>query len=506
MKQAVAHLIPYIEDEKDENSKPKGKFLLATVKGDVHDIGKNIVGVVLQCNDYDVIDLGVMVPCDQILKTAKEEKVDIIGLSGLITPSLDEMVHVATEMERQHIDLPLLIGGATTSKAHTAVKISPCYSQDATVYVADASRAVGVASKLLSDEAKPAFCDDIREEYDTVRERNKNRKPKGNVLTYEDAVDNRTVIDWRGYKPTKPAFIGTRAFTDYSLEELAQYIDWTPFFQTWQLKGKYPAILDDESVGETATSLFNDAQEMLKHLIEEKKLKANAVIGFWPANSIDHDDILVYKDDDRKEVLTRLHHLRQQTDKPNTQPNYCLADYIAPVGSGVKDYIGAFVVTAGLGTDEIAKQYQEVGDDYNSILVKALADRLAEAFAERMHERVRKEFWGYTPEEDLDNTDLIKEVYEGIRPAPGYPACPDHTEKALLFELLNATTEADVQLTENFAMMPAASVSGFYFSHPDARYFGIGKIDRDQVESYAKRKEMGIDEVERWLSPVLKYK
>ncbi|MEX2488256.1 MAG: methionine synthase [Pseudomonadales bacterium] len=505
MKQAVAHLFPYIEALKDEDSKPNGKVLMATVKGDVHDIGKNIVGVVLQCNNYDVVDLGVMVPADKILKTAVEENVDIIGLSGLITPSLDEMVHVATEMQRQNICLPLLIGGATTSKAHTAVKVAPCYESDATVYVSDASRAVGVVSKLLSDDLKPDFCEEIREEYDKVRERNKNRKPKGNILPYEEAVDNRSVMDWRGYQPTEPQFIGTRLFEEYSLEELAEYIDWTPFFQTWQMKGKYPAILEDEKMGESARSLFNDAQEMLKRLIDEKKLKANAVIGFWPANSVDHDDIIVYKDKDRKEELTRLHHLRQQSDKPNTQPNFCLSDYIAPVDSGVEDYIGAFVVTAGLGCNEIAAHYEEVGDDYNAIMVKALADRLAESFAERMHERVRKEFWGYAPDETLDTKDLIKEAYEGVRPAPGYPACPDHTEKETLFWMLDADNTAGVSVTENYAMMPAASVSGFYFSHPDSRYFGIGKIDKDQVESYAKRKGMDMEEAERWLKPVLKY-
>ncbi len=325
-------------------------------------------------------------------------------------------------------------------------------------------------------------------------------------MTYKDAVDNRVVIDWRGYKPTKPKFIGSRTFRDYPLEDLREYIDWTPFFQTWQLKGKYPDILEDPNLGETATNLFNDAQQMLDRLIAEKKLHANAVIGFWPANSADHDDIVVYRDDDRKAELTRLHHLRQQTDKPNTQPNYCLADYIAPGDSGVEDYIGAFVVTAGLGAAEIAQQYEEVGDDYNAIMVKALADRLAEAFAERMHELVRTEYWGYAAGEDLDSEALIKEAYQGIRPAPGYPACPDHTEKETLFELLDATREANVTLTENFAMMPAASVSGFYFSHPDARYFGIGKIDRDQVESYAERKGISVEEAERWLGPVLKYK
>jgi 5-methyltetrahydrofolate--homocysteine methyltransferase len=503
MKQSVAHLIPFIEASKDENSKPRGKILMATVKGDVHDIGKNIVGVVLQCNNYEVIDMGVMVSADKIIKMAISEKVDIIGLSGLITPSLDEMVFVASELERLQINVPLMIGGATTSKAHTSVKIEPCYSSEATIYVADASRAVGVATKLLSDELKPAFCEELRVEYAMLRERNKNRRAKGNLLSYQHAIDNRVDINWE--TPVVPTFTGTKTFVDYSLAELVDYIDWTPFFITWELAGKYPAILNDEVVGETATALFKDAQQMLKTLVSDKSIQASAVIGFWPANS-DGDDIIVYTDESRTEVRTRLHHLRQQMSKPNENPNYCLADYIAPAGIGLKDYIGGFVVTTGLGVETLAAQFEAELDDYNSILVKALADRFAEAFAERMHERVRKEFWGYNRDETLDNKELIKEKYQGIRPAPGYPACPDHTEKTALFDLLNAEAETSVCLSENYAMSPASSVSGFYFSHPESRYFGLGKIDRDQVQSYAERKDMSLTEVERWLSPVLNYK
>ena len=505
MKQAVAHLIPYIEAEKDEFSKPKGKILMATVKGDVHDIGKNIVGVVLQCNNYEVIDLGVMVPTDKIIKAAIENKVDMIGLSGLITPSLDEMVHVASEMERQGIKLPLLIGGATTSKAHTSVKIEPCYPSEATVYVADASRAVGVATKLMSDELKPEFCADLRVEYDKIRERNKNRRPKGNTLRYSDAVANRPAINWEGYTPTKPTFLGTRVFDDYPIEELVDYIDWTPFFITWELAGKYPKILEDKVVGEAATNLFNDAQAMLKNIIDNKLIKANAMIGFWRANSINHEDILLFEDDERKVVFERLFHLRQQTDKPNEKPNFSLTDFIAPQSTGIEDYIGGFVVSAGHGVEALAAKFEAENDDYNSILLKAIADRLAEALAERMHERVRKEFWGYNNDEALSNAELIKEEYPGIRPAPGYPACPDHTEKGTLFRLLDARQNISVELTEHYAMSPAAAVSGFYFSHPESQYFGLGKIDKDQVESYAQRKGQSIEEIERWLRPVLNY-
>ena len=506
MKQAVAHLVPFIEEEKGEAAQSKGKILLATVKGDVHDIGKNIVGVVLQCNNYEVIDLGVMVPTEKIIAAAKEHDVNIIGLSGLITPSLDEMVHVASELQRQKIELPLLIGGATTSKAHTSVKIEPCYQDEATVYVSDASRAVGVATQLMSDDLKSQFVSDTREEYEKIRIRNQNRRPKGNTLRYEDALDNRSPIEWQGYQPPKPSFLGTRVFDDYPLETLVDYIDWTPFFITWELAGKYPKILEDEVVGEAATNLFNDAQAMLKKIIDEKLIKANAVIGFWPANSVNHDDIQLFEDETRQNPLERLHHLRQQTDKPNEKPNFCLSDYVAPDGSGVDDYVGGFVVSAGHGVQALADEFEANQDDYNAILLKAIADRLAEAFAEHMHERVRKEFWGYSGDESFSNEELIKEAYRGIRPAPGYPACPDHTEKATLFRLLDAPQKVGVDLTEHFAMAPAASVSGFYFSHPEAQYFGLGKIDQDQVKRYALRKGQTLEETERWLSPVLSYR
>lgn len=504
MKQAVAHLVPFIEAEKGAASKSKGKILLATVKGDVHDIGKNIVGVVLQCNNYEVIDLGVMVPTDKIINAAKENEVDIIGLSGLITPSLDEMVHVASELQRQEIKLPLLIGGATTSKAHTSVKIEPCYQDEATVYVSDASRAVGVATQLMSDDLKAQFCADTREEYEKIRIRNQNRRPKGNTLRYEDALANRPQIEWNDYQPPKPEFLGTRVFDDYPLQTLVEYIDWTPFFITWELAGKFPKILEDEVVGEAATNLYNDAQAMLKRIIDEKLIKANAVVGFWPANNINEDDIQLFVDESRQEELTRLHHLRQQTDKPNEKPNFCLSDYVAP--DGTEDYVGGFVVSAGHGVQALADEFEANNDDYNSILLKAIADRLAEAFAEHMHERVRKEFWGYASDESLTNNELIKEAYRGVRPAPGYPACPDHTEKATLFKLLDAPQKIGVDLTEHFAMTPAASVSGFYFSHPESQYFGLGKIDQDQVKRYALRKGQTLEDTERWLAPVLSYK
>jgi 5-methyltetrahydrofolate--homocysteine methyltransferase len=504
MKQAVAHLIPFIEAEKSAGSSSKGKILMATVKGDVHDIGKNIVGVVLQCNNYDVIDLGVMVPADQILKKAREEQVDVIGLSGLITPSLDEMVHVAGEMQRQEFSVPLLIGGATTSKAHTSVKIEPCYANDATVYVSDASRAVSVATRLLNPDTKTSFCEETRQEYDKIRERNKSRRPKGNTLSYEQAVANKAIIAWENYQPPAPSFIGTRVINDYPLQKLVEFIDWTPFFITWELAGKYPQILKDDVVGEAAQALFDDAQAMLAQIIEGKQITANAVIGFWPANSVG-DDIQLYSDATRNKPLARLHHLRQQTDKPNEQPNYCLSDYVAPIDSGTADYVGGFVVSTGFGVGDLAREFEDAKDDYNSILVKALADRLAEAFAECLHREVRTQHWGYDGEESLSNDDLIRERYTGIRPAPGYPACPDHTEKATLFELLDATAATGVSLTSSYAMDPAASVSGFYFAHPESRYFGIGKIDKDQVTSYAERKGMSIEETEKWLRPVLKY-
>ncbi|MFT7222244.1 MAG: 5-methyltetrahydrofolate--homocysteine methyltransferase, partial [Candidatus Azotimanducaceae bacterium] len=504
MKQAVAHLIPFIEAEKSGVVSAKGKILMATVKGDVHDIGKNIVGVVLQCNNYDVIDMGVMVPADQILKRAIEENADIIGLSGLITPSLDEMVHVASEMERLNIHKPLLIGGATTSKAHTSVKIDPCFHHDVVAYVPDASKAVGVASQLLSAELKPTLVKSLAEEYEKIRIRNKNRKPKSNTLPYPDAVANAPSIDWSGYKPPVPQFLGTRTLEDFPLEELIPLIDWNPFFIAWELAGKFPKILTDEVVGESATQLFEDATQMLGDLVKKKRLKASAVYGFWPANSFG-DDIIVYRDESRNDEVARLHHLRQQAKKPNAQPNFCLSDYVAPADSALSDYVGGFVVTTGLGAEKVAAEYEAGNDDYSSIMVKALADRLAEAFAEKLHQMVRQEDWGYAAVESFSQDELIKERYQGIRPAPGYPACPDHTEKETLFQLLNATEETSVGLTENYAMTPAASVSGFYFSHPESRYFGIGKIDRDQVASYTERKGQTIKETERWLSPVLKY-
>ncbi len=503
MKQAVAHLVPFIEAEKSAGARSKGKILMATVKGDVHDIGKNIVGVVLQCNNYEVIDLGVMVPCDDILRTAIEEEVDLIGLSGLITPSLDEMVHVASEMDRQQMALPLLIGGATTSKAHTAVKIDPCYDRDIIAYVPDASKAVGVATQLLSDEQKPKLKQALAEEYEKIRIRNSNRTAKSAALPIQEARDNAEKIDWNGYQPPVPTFTGTRVFKSYELADLVPYIDWNPFFIAWELAGKFPKILEDEVVGEAATSLYKDATELLDQLVTGNKLRAEAVIGFWPANS-EGDDIIVYTDDTRDTELTRLHHLRQQMEKPSGGPNHCLADYVAPASTGIADYVGGFVVTAGIGAEAIASQYEEVRDDYNAIMVKAIADRLAEAFAEKMHEDVRKTFWGYSESESFSNEELIKESYTGIRPAPGYPACPDHTEKGTLFELLNAEAEIGVALTEHYAMTPAASVSGFYFSHPESRYFGLGKIDLDQVESYAERKKMTFDEAKRWLAPNLR--
>ena len=505
MKQSVAYLQPFIEAEKTEASKPNGKILMATVKGDVHDIGKNIVGVVLQCNNFQVVDLGVMVPCDKILETAVRENCDIIGLSGLITPSLDEMVFVAREMERQGINKPLMIGGATTSKAHTAVKIDPAFKLNQVVYVPDASRAVGVASTLLSDELRPKFVSELQQEYAQVRERNANRKPRGTVRTYPEAINKGLKLDWENYTPPAPTFTGIKVFNDYDLNTLVDFIDWTPFFISWDLAGKYPRILEDEVVGEAARNLFDDAQKMLRKLIDEKLISANGVIGFWPANTVNHDDIAVY-DADGKQIST-LHHIRQQHLKQGmeTKPHFSLADFVAPKETGKQDYIGGFAVTSGIGAEELAKRYQQAGDDYNSIMVKALADRLAEAFAEHMHQRVRKEFWGYDRSENLSNEELIREQYKGIRPAPGYPACPDHTEKATLFKLLDAEKHTGITLTEHFAMLPTAAVSGWYFSHPESTYFPTGKIEKDQVESLAKRKGMTVDELERWLMPVLSY-
>lgn len=508
MKQAVAHLIPFIEAEKGDKPEAKGKILMATVKGDVHDIGKNIVGVVLGCNGYDIVDLGVMVPAEKILQTARDEKCDIIGLSGLITPSLDEMVHVAREMQRQGFELPLMIGGATTSKAHTAVKIEPKYSNDAVIYVTDASRAVGVATQLLSKELKSGFVERTRQDYEEVRARTANRSARTERLTYAQAVAAKPQYDWAGYQPAVPSIMGTKVLHDIDLRTLAQYIDWTPFFISWDLAGKFPRILTDEVVGEAATALYADAREMLDKLIDEKLISARAVFGFWPANQVADDDIEVYGEDGA--ALATLHHLRQQTIKPDGKPNWSLADFVAPKASGVTDYVGGFITTAGIGAEEVAKAYQDKGDDYSSIMVKALADRLAEACAEWLHEQVRKDYWGYAREEQLDNEALIKEQYRGIRPAPGYPACPDHTEKETLFRLLDGsaigeTGPSGVFLTEHYAMFPAAAVSGWYFAHPQAQYFAVGKVDKDQIESYSTRKGQPVSVSERWLAPNLGY-
>jgi 5-methyltetrahydrofolate--homocysteine methyltransferase len=504
MKQAVAWLNPYIEAEKTVGQ-TKGKILMATVKGDVHDIGKNIVGVVLGCNGYDIVDLGVMVSCEKILETAIREKVDIIGLSGLITPSLDEMVYVAREMQRQGFKIPLMIGGATTSKAHTAVKIDPQYHNDGVVYVTDASRAVGVATSLLSPEMKPLFLAERKAEYEEVRERHAKRQPKAAKLSYAQAIAEKFTLDWDNYTPPKPKKLGVEVLKDYPLEEVRKYIDWTPFFITWSLAGKFPAILKDSVVGVEATRLFADAQAMLDKLIGEKLLTANGVIGFWPAAQVNDDDIEVYADESRQTVIQTLHHLRQQSDKVSGKPNYSLADFIAPKTSTAHDYIGGFAVTTGLGAEDVVKAYRDAGDDYNAIMVQSLADRLAEAFAEHLHERVRKEFWGYQPDEQLDNDALIKEKYVGIRPAPGYPACPEHSEKATLFALLDAEKNTGITLTEHYAMWPAAAVSGFYYSLPECSYFNVGKIDKDQVQSYAQRKGWDMLKAEKWLSPNLGY-
>ena len=502
MKQAVAYLQPYIEDEKDAGASTNGKILMATVKGDVHDIGKNIVGVVLQCNNYEVIDLGVMVPAETILQTAKEHNVDIIGLSGLITPSLDEMVTLGKEMERQGFSVPLMIGGATTSKAHTAVKIAPTYKRNQTIYVSDASRAVGVASKLISKEHRDAFIAEIQLDYEAVRLRTANRTPRGTLYAYSDAVKQKPQINWRDYQPTLPKTPGITVLEDYPLETLVPYIDWTPFFITWDLVGKYPKIFDDAVVGEAATNLFADAQALLKDIIDNKRLTARAVFGLWEANTVNHDDIEVY--DSEGETLATLHHIRQQIQKPGASEELAsLADFVAPKEYDIRDHIGAFSVTTGIGADELAAEYEAQHDDYNAIMVKALADRLAEAFAEHLHECVRREHWGYAADEELDNEALIKEKYRGIRPAPGYPACPDHTEKGTLFELLNVTENIGLELTDSFAMSPAAAVSGWYFGHPDAKYMNTGKIDGDQVESLAQRKGISVADMERWLTPIL---
>ena len=504
MKRAVAHLIPYIEQEKErlDDRRAKGKVLLATVKGDVHDIGKNIVGVVLQCNNYEVIDMGVMVPAARILEKAREEKVDLIGLSGLITPSLEEMAFVASEMEREGWTIPLLIGGATTSKVHTAVKIEPNYSQPV-VHVLDASRAVGVAGALLSDGLKEAFVAETREEYEQVRVARAARQQQLKRQTLDSARANKPKVSWEGRTPPTPSFEGVKVFDDFPLQQLVPSIDWTPFFQTWELAGSYPKILEDPVVGEAARNLWDDAQGMLRRIVDEQWLQARAVVGFYRANSDGAEDILLR--DGAGAPLATVHTIRQQMVKPDGRPNYALADFVAPRASGLTDWLGAFVVTTGIGLEAKVAEFEGANDDYSSIMVKALADRLAEAFAEKLHERVRRELWGYAPNEHLDNQAIIREQYQGIRPAPGYPACPDHTEKRTLFDLLDAERNAGVHLTDSFAMLPASAVSGFYFWHPESQYFGVGKIERDQVEAYAARKGMDLATAERWLAPILNY-
>ena len=504
MKKAVSVLIPYIEKEKSGASRSNGKLVIATVKGDVHDIGKNIVGVVLQCNNFEVVDLGVMASCEKILAAATREGANLIGLSGLITPSLDEMVHVAKEMQRLGYKQPLLIGGATTSPAHTAVKIDPQY-EGAVIYVKDASRSVGVCQQLVTQSTRDAYVAGIKADNERRREQNRNKSAKAPQLSLAQARAKKFKFDWQTYAAPIPSFLGTRCFEDYPLGELVPYIDWMPFFNAWEFAGKFPDILHDPLTGEAASSLFTDANLMLKRIVDERWLKARAVVGFFPANSVADDDIAVFSDETRQHVLVRLHHLRQQKSKPQDQAQSCLADFVAPVGSGRADYIGAFALTAGIGIDAHVARFEAAHDDYSSIILKALADRLAEALAERLHERVRRELWGYAPQEHLDAADLIGEKYQGIRPAPGYPACPDHTEKAALWRLLDAQRNAGIHLTESFAMFPTAAVSGWYFSHPQAQYFGVGKIDRDQVASYAQRKGSTLRETERWLGPNLGY-
>jgi len=504
MKKSVAYLLPFMEAEKEvagEVAAARGKILMATVKGDVHDIGKNIVGVVLGCNNYEIIDLGVMVPCEKILEKAVELGVDMIGLSGLITPSLDEMVHVASEMQRCGMRIPLLIGGATTSAKHTAVKIAPVYDQ-ATVHVLDASRSVGVVDQLIQPKTREAFVEQYRAEQAKLVEAF-NRRQQVKLVSYREARQRHFQTDWSNVRIDRPNFLGTRALDDFSLQELVDYIDWSPFFLAWEMKGKYPAILDHKTLGKEARKLHDDATEMLDRIIGEKRLGAKGVYGFWPAASID-DDIVLYTDDNRDVELARLHTLRQQWERKGLKHFHALADFVAPLDSGRKDYIGAFAVTTGIGCDALVRQYEADHDDYSSIMVKALADRLAEAFAERLHQIARIE-WGHGAEESLGKEELIAEKYRGIRPAPGYPACPDHTEKQTVFDILDAQRQTGIQLTESFAMHPAASVSGLYFAHPEARYFAVDRIARDQVESYAHRKGKSIREIERWLAPNLGY-
>jgi 5-methyltetrahydrofolate--homocysteine methyltransferase len=510
MKQAVAHLVPFIEAEKEElglNGRSNGKIVMATVKGDVHDIGKNIVGVVLQCNGYEVIDLGVMVPAERILQTAVDQHADIIGLSGLITPSLEEMRHVAREMTRQEFEIPLLIGGATTSKVHTAVKIEPEYLGSQTIHVVDASRAVGVVANLLG-ENKESYLATIKADYETTRAQHSNRRDRSRLIPIAEARANKFKTDWPNYTPPKPRFLGVKSWDNYPLTQLLPYIDWTPFFTTWELAGKFPRILEDPVVGEAARPLYADAQAMLETLIAEQWLTAKAAIGLFPAASVG-DDVVVYQAEEGRRLgdweIGRVHFLRQQMEKPPGRPNMCLSDFIAPLETGVEDYIGMFVVTAGIGLAEKVAEFEAAHDDYNAILLKALADRLAEAMAEAMHECVRREYWGYASEEALNNEALISEKYRGIRPAPGYPACPDHTEKGELFRLLAATGRTEVQLTESYAMWPAAAVSGYYFSHPEAAYFGLGRINPDQTADYAARKGQTVATAERWLASNLGY-
>lgn len=506
MKQAVAYLLPFIEEEKarsGNSAQTKGKVLLATVKGDVHDIGKNIVGVVLACNNYEIIDLGVMAPCDKILQTAREKHVDIIGLSGLITPSLDEMVHVAKEMQRLDFKVPLLIGGATTSKAHTAVKIEQHYKNNATVYVPDASRSVTVVSNLLSSETRNSFVEGVRAEYVTIRARTAGRDQRKNLLGFSEANANAGRLQWHTDSIKRPQFLGSKVLEDYPLETLVPYIDWTPFFITWSLAGKYPAILQDEVVGAAARDLFADAQKMLDHIISNKLLKAQAVFGFWPAQRTGRNDVSIFADEEMHTPLHTFNFLRQQAAKADGIPNLSLADFIASAEEAPRDYMGAFAVTAGIGAQELASQFEKENNDYNALMVKALADRLAEAFAEHLHERVRREFWGYAPTEELDSEALIREKYRGIRPAPGYPACPEHSDKTAVFDLLDVEGRIGMSLTESFAMLPAASVSGFYFAHPEARYFAVGKIDEEQLADFANRRKIDIEEAKRLLTPNL---
>ncbi|NNC56396.1 MAG: methionine synthase, partial [Woeseiaceae bacterium] len=504
MKKAVGHLIPFIEEEKGGEMSSNGKIILATVKGDVHDIGKNIVGVVLQCNNFEVVDLGVMVSCDKILEAARRENANIIGLSGLITPSLDEMVHVASEMQRLNYTLPLLIGGATTSPAHTAVKIEPRY-EGPVIYVKDASRSVGVAQALIEPETCNALVEKTRLDNARRRDQHANKKRLAPQLSLNQARERKHACDWDAYTPPQPTFEGKRVFNDVDLAVLREFIDWMPFFNAWEFHGKFPQILSDKVVGEATTSLFKDATTMLDKIIDEQWLQARAVLGFYPANSQDHDDVLVYADERRQSVAHRFVHLRQQRAKAEGQAQSCLADFVAPSGRGLADYIGGFAVTAGIGIDEHVERFEKAHDDYSSIILKALADRLAEALAEYMHQRTRREFWAYAADEQLTNADLIREKYRGIRPAPGYPACPDHTEKGKLWQLLDVEASIGLSLTESYAMYPTAAVSGFYLAHPDARYFAVGKIDRDQLESFAERKGIGVAEAEKWLAPNLGY-